>query len=113
MPVSASSGRVSSVNTQGHLPRYPGTAAASLAPTMSNVPAVSGVMSFGPRKNLAKGQSASSFLPENRPLFERGIDRFTESMDAMSYMRHLAQKSSSNGSKDGRDSGTTGSSAWV
>ena len=105
-----SSGKAPSTPAQGNLSGYRGTAAVSLAPTMSNVPAASGVMSFGSRKDFSKTQSASSFLPENRPLFERGNDRFTESMDAMSYMRHLAQKSSSNGSKDGKESSTTG---WV
>jgi hypothetical protein len=100
----ALSGTISSATAQGYLPQYRGSAAASLAPAMANLPA-------GERdteRSMAKPEltydsavgaaplNAAKFLPENHPLT---INRLqwptpppTDSMGAEEYMRYLSQK---------------------
>jgi hypothetical protein len=100
----ALSGTISSATAQGYLPQYRGSAAASLAPAMVNLPA-------GDRddeRSLAKPElthdsavsfapaNAANFLPENRPLTRNRLHRPTpppaESRGAEGYMRYLSQK---------------------
>lgn len=100
----ALSGTVSSTTAQGYLPQYRGTAAASLAPAMLNLPTSDieaerltskGKSSGHPNKSFAP-LIASNFLPENRPLnrdrVPRAIHPLLESMNAETYMRSISRK---------------------
>lgn len=98
------SGTISSATAQGYLPPYRGSAAASLAPTMANVPTFA---RDGSDRYMSKGEmsygsvgvsplNAASFLPENLPLIGNRLRRPTpppaDSMGAERYMRYLTQK---------------------
>jgi len=100
----ALSGTISSATAQGYLPQYRGSAAASLAPAMVNLP----VGERESERSTAKPElahdsaagvgsfNAATFLPENRPMARNRLQRPTpapaESMGAEEYMRYLSQK---------------------
>jgi hypothetical protein len=104
MAAPALSGAVSSATARGYLPQYRGTAAASLAPAMLNIPAVKNGGGNSDTKLPHPLLSttgvtpliAANFLPENRPLYSdrsaRPIRSSVEAMSAEAYARHLAQK---------------------
>ncbi len=100
----ALSGTVSSATAQGYLPQYRGSAAASLAPAMTNVTASERDADQSPAKaQTSKGNSISftavNSLPENRPLLDcpqGAITQSTDNMGAEGYMRFLTEKDEKN-----------------
>ncbi len=99
---SALSGTISSATAQGYLPQYRGSAAASLAPAMLNLPTVDRDgerLIFKDAKDAVGSISpmvVSSYLPENLPLnrdrTRRPSPTTVDGFGAESYMRYLSQK---------------------
>ena len=83
------SGKVSSATATGYLPHYRSSAAASLAPTISNAPTGRNADSTTKSQLWKESTFSSSDEGENRPL-----SGFTslESLGAEGYMRYLTQK---------------------
>lgn len=95
----AVSGTVSSTTAQGYLPQYHGSAAASLAPAITNIATSDRESERITNKTQSTGVApliAANFLPENRPLNRdrtpRPIRPSPETMGAGAYMRYVAQK---------------------
>lgn len=104
MAAPALSGEVSSATAQGYLLQYRGSAAASLAPAMLNIPGFerddeSSDAKEDPQHNPTNSIApliAANFLPENRPLNRdrppRPIRPSPQTMGAEGYMRYISQK---------------------
>jgi len=121
MAAPALSGAISPATAQGYLPQYRGSAAASLAPTVLNIPFLEREGEHFITKNDQTGSStsgiapliAANFLPENRPLNRdrgpRPIRPSPETMGAEGYMRYVSQKATEDKKiiEQGWNAGTT------
>jgi hypothetical protein len=88
----AVSGTISSATAAGYLPQYRGSAAASLAPTISNVVAQRDMEGIIAKPQLLRESSTSStFSEENRP-FNYSVDSESLSTGAEGYLRSLARR---------------------
>ncbi len=113
---SALSGTISSATAQGYLPQYRGSAAASLAPAMLNLPGVDRDgehLTSKENKDTSSGISpmvVTSYLPENLPLnrdrTQRPSPTAVEGFGAERYMRYHSRKDDMD--KKTTDPGLTG-----
>jgi hypothetical protein len=88
----AVSGTVSSATAAGFLPQYRGSAAASLAPTISNVVAQRDIEgAFTKPRTLRENSATSTLIGENRPLHPTAGPEDT-SNGAASYLRSIVRK---------------------
>ena len=106
------SGTVSSATAQGYLPQYRGSAAASLAPTVLNIPSAERDSERSTTKvDTAKDTlfgltsfTAANFLPENRPLSrdrtQRPIAASADALDAEGYLRTVGRMGDDNNIED-------------
>jgi hypothetical protein len=118
------SGTVSSATAQGYLPQYRGSAAASLAPTVLNIPSAERESERSTTKvDTVKDSlfgltsfTTANFLPENRPLSRdrthRPITASADALDAEGYLRTVGRMDDDNHKEDveqGWSSKTSGS----
>jgi hypothetical protein len=113
------SGTVSSATAQGYLPQYRGSAAASLAPTVLNIPSAERDSERSTAKvDTAKDSlfgltpfTAANFLLENRPLSrdrtQRPIAASVDALDAEGYLRTVGRMGDDN-NKDDVEQGWSG-----
>lgn len=106
------SGTVSSATAQGYLPQYRGSAAASLAPAVLNIPSAERDSEHSTTKvDTAKDSvfgltslTAVNFLPENHPLTQdrtqRPIAASADALDAEGYLRMLGRMGDDNNKED-------------
>jgi hypothetical protein len=106
------SGTVSSATAQGYLPQYRGSAAASLAPTVLNIPSAERDSERSTTKvDTAKDSlfgltsfTAANFLPENRPVSrdrtQRPIAVSADALDAEGYLRTVGRMGDDNNKEE-------------